>query len=134
MDDDFFKDTHVFIAEYNENGATGFVINKLFPRVLNQLEEFRHSPAYPLYDGGPVDREHLFMVHRRPDLIRGGNAVADSLYVGGNISDAVKHINNKTLTEKDIRLFIGYCGWDATELEAEIAEGCWEYSSAAIFL
>jgi len=133
LDDSFFKDTHVFITEYDEKGAVGFIINKLFPRALNELEEFRHSPAFALYDGGPVDREHLFMIHRRPDLISGGNAAVNNLYVGGNIKDAVKYINNKTLTENDIRLFIGYCGWDAGELEAEIAEGSWEYSSSNIF-
>lgn len=134
LDDSFFKDTDVFIAEYNEKGAIGFVINKLFPRVLSQLEEFRHSPAFPLYDGGPVDREHLFIIHRRPDLIKDGILITAGIYMGGSIQDVVKYINNKTLTENDIRLFIGYCGWDAGELEAEIAEGSWEYSPSGIFL
>jgi putative transcriptional regulator len=133
LDDSFFEDSIILITESNENGAIGFVVNKPFARTLNELEEFRYSPAFPLYDGGPVDREHLFIIHRRPDLISGGDAVADNLYVGGNINDAVKYINNKTLTEKDIRLFIGYCGWDAAELEAEIAEGSWEYTSSVLF-
>lgn len=133
LDGSFFEDSIILITEYNENGAIGFVINKLFPRTLNELKEFRHSPPFPIYDGGPVDREHLFIIHRRPDLVSGGNAVANNLYVGGNIDEAVKYINNKTLTEKDIRLFIGYCGWDAAELEAEIAEGSWEYTSSVLF-
>lgn len=133
LDGSIFEDTLVFITEFNEKGAIGFVINKPFPRTLNELEEFRHSPPFPLYDGGPVDREHLFIIHHRPDLISGGNAVANNLYVGGDIRDAVKYISNKTFTEKDIRLFIGYCGWNAGELEAEIAEGSWAETTGQVF-
>ena len=125
LDDDFFAKAVIFLTEHNSKGAMGFVINKLFPRNLNELAAFSDSPAFPLYDGGPVDREHLFFVHRRPDLVAGGTQVTGDIYLGGDFTHAVLHINNQTLTTKDIRLFIGYCGWDLGELEAEIAEGSW---------
>ncbi|MBO9634477.1 MAG: YqgE/AlgH family protein [Chitinophagaceae bacterium] len=126
LDDTFFEKAQIFITEHNEKGAMGFVVNHPFPRRFNELEEFRHSMAFPMYEGGPVDREHLFFIHQRPDLIDGGTLVAGNIYVGGNFNTAVRLINNKTLTEKDIKLFIGYCGWDDKELEAEIEEGSWE--------
>ena len=126
LDDTFFEDATLFITEYNEKGAMGFVVNKEFPRKFNELEEFRYSPPFPLYDGGPVDREHLYFVHRRPDLIAGGVPVADNIYMGGDFKAAVMHMNNGTILEQDIRLFIGYCGWNTHELEEEIAEGSWE--------
>ncbi|NLR82398.1 YqgE/AlgH family protein [Chitinophaga eiseniae] len=126
LDDSFFERTQLFITEVNDKGAMGFVVNKLFPRKFNELVEFRHSIAFSLYDGGPVDREHLYFIHRRPDLIEGGVPVAGDIYVGGDFKAAVKYMNNKTITENDIRLFIGYCGWDSFELEEEIAEGSWE--------
>jgi len=126
LKDTFFEETVIFITEYNEKGAMGFVVNKLFPRKFNELEEFKLSPAFPLYDGGPVDREHLFIVHNRPDIISGGTKVTGHIYTGGDFSSAVRYINNKTITEKDICLFIGYCGWDLNEIEAEIREGSWE--------
>jgi len=80
----------------------------------------------PLYEGGPVDTEHLFFIHCRPDIIQGGTLVNNKIYVGGDFEQAVKQLNNKQLTLKDIKLFIGYCGWDVNELEAEIAEGSWK--------
>ncbi|HEY9260582.1 YqgE/AlgH family protein [Chitinophaga sp.] len=126
LDDSFFEQAILVIAECNEKGAMGFVINKVFPRRFNELEEFKHSIPFPLYEGGPVDQEHLYFVHRRPDLIGGGVLVADDLYLGGDFKAAVTQLNNKTISVDDIRLFIGYCGWDAQELEAEIAEGSWE--------
>jgi putative transcriptional regulator len=126
LDDTFFENAVIFITEYNEKGAMGFVINKVFPRGLNELEEFKNGIPFPLYEGGPVDQEHLYFVHRRPDLIPGGTPVADDIFLGGDFKAAVKHINNHSLTLKDIRIFIGYCGWDYRELDEEIAEGSWQ--------
>lgn len=123
-----FENTVIYLTEQNTNGAIGFVVNKLFDRPLHALEEFKHSPYFPLYDGGPVDREHLFFLHRRPDLIEEGIATGNGIYSGGNFSQAIRHINNHRLTVKDIRIFIGYCGWDAGELEAEIEEGSWTFA------
>ena len=125
LDNDFFERSIVLITQFNDNGAIGFVINKSFDRNLNDLEEFKHSIPFPLSDGGPVDREHLFFIHRRPELITGGTRVNENLYVGGDFKEAVKYLNNKTLTARDIKLFIGYCGWDKDELDAEIEEGSW---------
>lgn len=128
LDNDFFEKAIVLITEYNDKGAIGFVINKPFHRSLGDLEEFKHSVPFPLHDGGPVDREHLFFIHRRPDLVTGGTCVNENLYVGGDFKEAVKYLNNKTLTARDIKLFIGYCGWDKGELDEEIKEGNWTIS------
>ncbi|MFL9484567.1 YqgE/AlgH family protein [Chitinophagaceae bacterium LWZ2-11] len=125
LDDTFFEKAVILITEYNERGAMGFVINKPFPRKLNELEEFKHGIPFLLHDGGPVDREHIFMLHQRADLIPGGTLIADNIYLGGDFKKAVMHVNDKTITEKDIKLFIGYCGWDSLELESEVAEGSW---------
>jgi putative transcriptional regulator len=126
LKDPVFENTLIYIAEYNEKGATGFVVNKPFSRTLNELEEFKHSIPFPLYDGGPVDKEHLFILHMRPDLIEDVTAVADGVYYGGNFQQVVEAINNRTLTSSHIKIFNGYCGWDKGELEAEVEEGSWE--------
>ncbi|NML23108.1 YqgE/AlgH family protein [Pseudoflavitalea sp. G-6-1-2] len=128
LKDTFFENTQIFITEYNENGAMGFVVNELFPYKFNELEEFKHSAPFPMYDGGPMDRESLFFIHQRPDLITGGTLVTGNIYLGGDFEEAVRLINNKTLSEKDIKLLIGYCGWDHQDLEEEIVEGSWEVS------
>lgn len=122
---DYFEDAVIYITEVNDKGALGFVINRKFPRNFNELEEFRHGPVFPLYEGGPVDQQHIFVLHRRPDIIPYSVVVSKDICFGGDFKETVKHLNNKTLTEKDIRLFIGYCGWDTAELEAEVAEGSW---------
>lgn len=126
MGDPIFYNTVIFIAEYNARGALGFIINRPFERPLNELVEFSSSPAFPLWYGGPVDNEHLYFIHRQRDMIPGGSLIANDVFLGGDFKTAVQHINNKALTTSAIRIFVGYCGWDAGELEAEIAEGSWE--------
>jgi putative transcriptional regulator len=132
--DPVFAGATIYLTEYNKGGAVGFVVNKPFGRYLHELEEFRHSRPFPLYNGGPVDPEHLFFLHRRPELIAEGAPVAAGVYSGGNFRQALNGINNGSLSDADIKLFVGYCGWDAGELEAEIAEGSWEVRSGEIEL
>ena len=44
-------------------------------------------------DGGPVDRDHLFVLHKRPDLIDGGEQIPNGLYLGGNMEQVIQAIN-----------------------------------------
>jgi putative transcriptional regulator len=130
LNDPNFEKVVIFIAEYNEKGALGFVINKLFPRNFNELTEFKNSKPFLLYSGGPVENENIFFLHHCPDIIKDGQAVIDSIYLGGNFKQAVAHLNHSSTAQNDIRLFIGYCGWDYNQLEEEIEEGSWLIANA----
>jgi putative transcriptional regulator len=126
MEDPHFKDTIVLITELNERGAMGFTLNKPFARNLNELVEFSSSQPFPLYIGGPVDGEHLYFIHQQPSIISSGELVTDGLFMGGNFKEAVEAIDAELLTTNDVKIFVGYCGWDAGELEIEVEEGSWE--------
>lgn len=121
----FFEHTTILIVEHNQEGSIGFVTNKPLGKSLHELVEFNHSKPFPLMDGGPVDREHLFVLHKRPDLIEGGKQIPNGLYLGGNMEQVIEAINTKGANQQEIQLFIGYCGWDLGELEAEVEEGSW---------
>ena len=125
LDDHNFDRVVIFITEYNEQGAMGFVFNKLFPRTFNELAEFKNSKSFPLYEGGPVENESLFFLHCQPNLIEDGTLIVDSIYLGGDFMQAVAKINEGILNESGIKLFIGYCGWDPGQLEEEVQEGSW---------
>ena len=131
MNDAVFTGAIVFITEHNDNGATGFIINKAFGSNLNELEEFKHSKAVPLYDGGPVGKEHLYFLHIRPDVIEEGKAIVNGIYFGGNFNEAVNALNDNAIEPAHLKIFIGYCGWDSGELEAEMAEGSWIVTGTA---
>jgi putative transcriptional regulator len=125
LNNSFFEQTTILIFEHNEAGSTGFVMNRPFEKSLHDLIEFNHCKPFPLMDGGPVDRAHLFVLHKRPDLIEGGKLITNGLYLGGNMEQVIEAINTKGANQQEIQLFIGYCGWDARELEAEVEEGSW---------
>jgi putative transcriptional regulator len=123
----FFEHTTILIVQHNEKGSIGFVTNKPFEKSLHELIEFNHAKPLPLMDGGPVDRDHLFVLHKRPDLINGGEQVPNGLYLGGNMEQVIQAINTGGANPQEIQLFIGYCGWDEGELEAELEEGSWSF-------
>lgn len=122
----YFEDTTIFITEHNTQGAMGFVISRAFNHTLNELVEFKDSIPFPLYEGGPVDQEHIFFLHMRPDLIEQGSRIGNGIYLGGDFNQVLECLNNGTLGPGHIKLLIGYCGWNKDELEAEITEGSWE--------
>ena len=124
----FFEHATILIVEHNEKGTIGFVTNKSFGKSLHELIEFNHSKPFPLMDGGPVDRDHLFVLHKRPDLIEGGKQIPNDFYFGGNMEQVIEAINTKAAGKQEIQIFIGYCGWDEGELEAELEEGSWTLS------
>lgn len=124
----FFENTTILVVKHNEEGSIGFVINKSFEKSLHELIEFNHSNPFLLMDGGPIDREHLFVLHKRPDLIDGSELISSGLYLGGNMEQVIKAINIRGANKEEIQLYIGYCGWDVGELEAEIKEGSWTFS------
>lgn len=120
-----FEHTTILIVKHNDEGSIGFVTNKSFGKSMHELIEFSHAKPFPIMDGGPVDRDHLFVLHKRPDLIEGGEKLNNGFYLGGNMDQVIEAINTIGLNEQEIQLFIGYCGWDLGELEAEIEEGSW---------
>lgn len=121
----FFEHTTILLAKVNEEGVIGFVTHKSLGKSLHELIEFNYSKPYPLMDGGPVDRDHLFVLHKRPDLIDGGEKISNGFFLGGNMAQVIEAINFNEVNQDDMQLFIGYCGWDEGELEAELEEGSW---------
>jgi len=131
LDGSWFEKAIIFITEHNSKGAVGFVLNKLFPRKLNELEEFKDAPSIDLYSGGPVDASHIYFLHRQADLLQ-GIEVSPGSYYGGDFKKAVELLSNGKLSSEEVKVFIGYCGWDAEELESEIEEESWKLSDISL--
>lgn len=136
LEDPNFDRVVICITEYNTAGAMGFVINEVYPRRFNELVEFKESKPFALYHGGPMENESLYVLHNNPAIIDNSTKLAENLYLGGDFTQTVQSIDKGKITDASIKLFIGYCGWEAGQLEAEIAEGSWRLingSSELIF-
>ncbi len=131
QDDPWFGNTKLLVTSANQEGVTAFIINKPFDRRFNELQEFRNYPPITLYTGGPVQNDHLFFLHTHPDTVPGSGFVWGNIYCGGDFGTALESISNGTIPPHDIRLFLGYTGWDVDQLKDEFAEGCWTIESGS---
>ena len=125
LKDPNFSRTVIFICEHVTEGTFGFVLNKQFPRNLNDILPEIEDNTYPVYQGGPVQNDTLHFLHQYPDLIPGGEEVSNGIYWGGNFESLLVHLKNKNLDKDKIRFFIGYSGWTEGQLDYELQEESW---------
>lgn len=125
MMDPNFKRSVVFLAEHQEEGTIGYVLNQKSNLVLKDVVEDCPDADFPVYVGGPVAPDTLHFVHRCFDRMNSGQEVAKGIYWGGNFETLKVLVNRREIGEQDIRLFIGYSGWGYKQLEDELKENAW---------
>ena len=108
MLDPNFDGTVVYLTSI-EDGAAGVVLNRPteipVASVLPDLAELASDPAV-VFHGGPVAEDHALVLGRR-----------------GPVVDILDPVDGSPADE--IRVFAGYAGWEADQLEREIAERAW---------
>lgn len=128
LQDFYFRKSVVLLAEHNDEGSFGIIINKPVEVKLSDIaEEFEGFDA-PVFLGGPVKTDSLFFIHTRPDLIDEGMPILDGVFWGGNIDTVKQLIKEGRLNKNEIRFFIGYSGWMADQLNRELEEKSWVVS------
>jgi len=131
-----FNRSVVLLAEHNDEGSVGFILNKPLEYDISDLITEIKVP-FKVFNGGPVEQDNLYFIHKVPDLIEGSIEISDGIYWGGNFEKTIELINNETITEDDIRFFLGYSGWDSLQLDQELSTKSWvvvqnEYESNII--
>ncbi len=121
-----FNRSVVLLAEYNqENGSVGFILNKPLPYKLKDFVPEVNS-TLTVYNGGPVEQDNLYFIHTIPELIPNSVEISNGIYWGGDFNAIVKLLENDSLTEKQIRFFLGYSGWANEQLEEELSLNSWK--------
>ena len=102
--DPYFQRAVVLIAENNEKGTVGFVLNNpLDLKVQDLITDFPEFKS-PVYLGGPVEAQNLFFIHNKPQLIPGSMHIKDSIYWNGDFEILKSLIRKKLIQENDLRL------------------------------
>lgn len=133
--DPFLKDPNfmrsvVIVCEHQDSGSFGFVLNKMYEQVLGDLIADLEGSTFPVYYGGPVQLDTIHFLHQCPNLISRGFEISEGIYWGGDFEEVAELIKSGTLTETDIRFFIGYSGWGEGQLEEEMKQKSWITSKA----
>lgn len=124
LQDMVFGRSVILITEYNDEGAIGFIINKPIEYTISELVPDVEVP-FPVYKGGPVEQDNLYFIHNKPELIPYSTEISEGLFWGGDFEIIKKQINHGTITEKDIRFFLGYSGWGRGQLDEEMSKDSW---------
>lgn len=131
LGDPNFERSVVLICEHhNSYGSFGLVLNQTSNLVLADVLEENVYPDVPLFIGGPVQQNTLHFVHRRPDLVDGGQELLNGVVWGGNFEQVKRLLNNGVLHPEDIRCFLGYSGWSGEQLKNELEQDSWIVASA----
>ena len=128
MLDPHFTETVVLLLDVDTDGALGVVLNRPSPllvaTVLGEWSDYVAEPEV-LFRGGPVGPEGalaLAMLRDPTDVPDGFSQVLGPIGLL-DLDTPVEEVSESLVT---LRLFAGYAGWEAGQLEAEIAEGAWD--------
>ena len=130
LEDLYFSRALVYICEHNENGALGIIVNRpidmtlagLFEKIDIKLDA-ENLNNLPVYFGGPVQLDRGFVLHRPVGQWQSTLTVNDE--VGLTSSRDVLTSVGSAGFPSEIIVSLGYSGWDAGQLEAELAQNSW---------
>ena len=124
LGDKNFERSVAILCEHNEQGSFGLVLNQQTNLKLDDVMENVYGDL-PLFLGGPVEQNTLHFIHRLGTQITGTIEIGNGIYWSGNFEEVKTLINIGKITEKDIRLFVGYSGWGSGQLEGEMKQNSW---------
>ncbi|HEY7397536.1 MAG TPA: YqgE/AlgH family protein [Gaiellaceae bacterium] len=117
-----FRKTVVLVAHHDGDGALGLVLSR--PSGVPAAEavpllEGIPGAEDPVFVGGPVQPQAFMALAEFGDVDDAAAPIFD--HVGFMSADA----EPDELSIRRVRLFAGYAGWGAGQLEAELAEPSW---------
>lgn len=112
LKDPNFRRTVIFLSQHSgEEGAMGFILNRPLDESIPGLE------GVPVHHGGPVDTSSLVLA----SLQWRDNPTIVAFRTFPSTPDE----ETRRGWDDGLRVFAGYAGWSAGQLEAEIAARAW---------
>jgi putative transcriptional regulator len=119
-----FNRSIILLADHTAEGSIGFILNKPLDYTISDLIP-ELDANFKVYNGGPVEQDNLYFIHKVPDLIPDSVEISFGIYWGGDFNKVSELIANSKLNENSIRFFLGYSGWDAEQLKEELKSNSW---------
>jgi putative transcriptional regulator len=132
LGDPRFQETVVLLISYDRNGAAGLIINR--PIKMSLSDAFPDSRIFKkrketVYFGGPVELDRLLFLIRSPGRPEESAYVLESVYVSSS-RPVLDRLIGKPKTGEHVRVYAGYAGWAAGQLEGEVSRGDWHVVQA----
>lgn len=130
MTDPNFVRTVTYICEHNEDGALGIVINRPLEidlgEIFQQLALEAVDPdlvRQPVMRGGPVQVERGFILHEPSKAWDSTVEVSDTVHL--TTSQDILVAMARGSGPRRALMALGYAGWGAGQLEAELVANAW---------
>jgi putative transcriptional regulator len=130
MGDPNFDGTVTYLCKHNEEGALGIIINRLLDmQVADIFEQLdleivdKRQAAQPALAGGPVQPSTGFVLHQDDRAFE--STLDNSAAVKVTVSQDVLRSMAAGDGPWPALVALGYAGWEAGQLEAEIAANAW---------
>ena len=122
-----FMESVILLLSAGPGGSMGLIINK--PTATKVSSGFGGIGSIsrggnPLFYGGPVGGHELLMLRRADRAPADWAAVVDRVFVT-NSRMAMMDALMTARTDEAVRVYAGYAGWGAGQLEREIRRGDW---------
>jgi putative transcriptional regulator len=127
LGDPNFTHSVVLITHFDESGSAGLILNRPLPvpavRALPPLEPMEPDPGN-LFLGGPVAVGTLQLLIRTDASLDAESRIVDDVHLV-NRPETLNDLVDGRLRATAARLYAGYAGWGAGQLEAELLRGDW---------
>ena len=140
LQDRHFRDSVVLLCHHDEEGSMGLIINRSQEvSIIDVLEDLKLTPdrnhieELPdnrslSFEGGPVDPFRGFVLHDGWHIYESTMQITPELHLTTS-RDVLEEIAAGAGPEH-FMLILGYAGWDAGQLEQELANNDWLIASA----
>jgi putative transcriptional regulator len=118
-----FRRTVVLVGHHDDDGAVGVVLNRPLETTVEEAAPPLSplvTPGETLFLGGPIQPEAAVVLADFEDPRRAGVLALDSIGFLPEETDA-----ESLGGLRRARVFAGYAGWGAGQLEEEMEEGSW---------
>ncbi len=104
-----FNRSVVLLAEHNDEGSVGFILNK---PLKHRLKDFvpEVNSNLRVYNGGPVEQDNLYFIHRVPELIPDSIEISNGIYWGGRLYHDYRHAQQQRPEKGSDSVFPGLFG------------------------
>src|SRR5262249_7340791 len=130
----YFQRTVVLICQHDAEGAFGLVLNRATGSNVGEMivaDLPDTLKASPLFQGGPVQPTALSFLHA--DVFVPDANVLPNLTLGHSL-DALMALGESFSATRKVRMFAGYAGWSAGQLEGEMKRKAWLTHPASLEL
>jgi putative transcriptional regulator len=140
LEDPNFRRAVVLMLEHNELGSFGLIVNhesnlEVADLIATLRVTWQGDPDAMVWSGGPVMPGSGWILHSGSELLPAADPSLDLALEGSGTVRVCEGLflttsqeNIKLLAEEppgNIRVLLGYAGWSAGQLAAEMARGSW---------